>query len=730
MKKPNAHRAKQAAALIWILAVAIGVASGAEHYVTPNGQAGGDGSEARPWDLATALKHPPSVKPMDTIWLRGGLYRGPFISTLRGKEHAPVIVRAYPGERAILDGRDASAESVLTINGEWTWYWGLEIMNSDPNRGKAETRSTNPANRGTGLDIFGPGIKIINCVVHDAGSGMGWWKPSVDSEVYGTILFNNGWQGQSRASGPGIYTQNATGQKLLRDIILFNSYWSGLQLYGSANSQLNNYRLEGNVNFNGRWLVGGGAPAHNIEMVSNLLYGNTAEFFYSNRENQNLTLTGNYLPVVTSAVGWDRVEARNNTFFVPGRSNIPVQISISAGGTIQSSSFTGNTYITGSATQPIAGILDSSHPSTKNYSFADWQGTLGFDRDGKLLVYPKGIPPEAQVFVRRNQYEPNRGHVVIYNWPKADSVEVDIAAMNPRPGDRWVLRNVQNYFEEKLEGTYEGKPLKVRMTGWTVANPIGEEKPLYPSTFPEFGVFVLTLERAKNAPTVNGAQPQSSAVAPGAIVVTQIDGLRDNWLAAPGPEYGPELGGVMVGLRDSEGRDWMAAVLAVGPGGVTYAVPRQFAVGPVTATIFRGEERLDGGMFVLQETAPSLFSSDGSGTGAAAGYVTYGGTTIQPLADCSTWPCAAVPVDVQRAGSDPVVTLFGTGVRLRTADSTVSATVAEGKADVLGIEPDSGYPGLDLIRLRLPAGLAGRGTVPVQVAVDQISSNAVTVTLQ
>src|SRR5207244_11688320 len=120
-------------------------------YVTSSGSARGDGSSASPWDLATALSQPSAVHPGDTIWLRGGTYRGVFTSTLTGTTAAPIIVRQYPAERTIIDGS-------MTINGADTWYWGFEVMNSSPS-------TTAP----TGITVFGARAKLINLLVHAAG---------------------------------------------------------------------------------------------------------------------------------------------------------------------------------------------------------------------------------------------------------------------------------------------------------------------------------------------------------------------------------------------------------------------------------------------------------------------------------------------------------------------------------------------------------------------------------
>jgi hypothetical protein len=41
----------------------------AGRYVAPNGSSGGDGTAARPWDLASVLSGSKPVQPGDTVWL-------------------------------------------------------------------------------------------------------------------------------------------------------------------------------------------------------------------------------------------------------------------------------------------------------------------------------------------------------------------------------------------------------------------------------------------------------------------------------------------------------------------------------------------------------------------------------------------------------------------------------------------------------------------------------------
>src|SRR5688572_20077343 len=112
---------KAAWTLVAFLAAALPAAA-SDWYVSPAGAPGNSGAIGSPWDLQTALNHPAAVKPGDTIWLRGGSYKGAYRSNLAGAAGAPIIVRQYPGERAILDGNIAAAKSagrVLAVYGAY-----------------------------------------------------------------------------------------------------------------------------------------------------------------------------------------------------------------------------------------------------------------------------------------------------------------------------------------------------------------------------------------------------------------------------------------------------------------------------------------------------------------------------------------------------------------------------------------------------------------------------------
>src|SRR6266705_219392 len=130
---------------------------------------------------ATALSGPAAVTPGSTIWLRGGTYtnavdpRG-FESTLMGTTDAPIVVRQYPGEHA-------TVTNTLLVTGPYTWFWGFEVTHPAPQQ--QETLH--------GVNVHGPGTKLINLVVHDAtDDGIFIWPQAAGAEVNGSTVYNNG----------------------------------------------------------------------------------------------------------------------------------------------------------------------------------------------------------------------------------------------------------------------------------------------------------------------------------------------------------------------------------------------------------------------------------------------------------------------------------------------------------------------------------------------------------
>jgi hypothetical protein len=79
------------------------LAGGPAIFVDPaRGKDDGDGSEKSPWRTVNhALRR---LSPGDTLYLRGGVYHENVYCAAAGRKDAPITLRSYPGERAVLDG--------------------------------------------------------------------------------------------------------------------------------------------------------------------------------------------------------------------------------------------------------------------------------------------------------------------------------------------------------------------------------------------------------------------------------------------------------------------------------------------------------------------------------------------------------------------------------------------------------------------------------------------------
>jgi hypothetical protein len=252
---------------------------GAAHrYAAPDGRAGNPGTREAPWDLASALDGRHKVAPGDVIWVRGGEYRGRFEVKLAGKPGAPVIVRAYPGERAtVLDSRVDVLKPATHV-----WLWGLELAGTTP-IGQRQTKQTgsfpNDLPPGGGLDVHaGEQNRFVNLVIHDnVGNGIGWWKESPGGEVHGCLIYRNGWHAPDRNHGHCIYTQNEGDVKTISGCVLSVALEVGshaMHAYGSDRAYVDNYLIEDNIVYGkGPFLVGGGRPSHGIRVLRNYLYG-------------------------------------------------------------------------------------------------------------------------------------------------------------------------------------------------------------------------------------------------------------------------------------------------------------------------------------------------------------------------------------------------------------------------------------------------------------------------
>jgi len=456
-------------------ALSADLAANADFFASPTGSPSGDGSFANPWDLATALSGPAAVTSGSTIWLRGGTYADPvggFSSTLTGTADAPIVVRQYPGEHA-------TVTNALVVRGAYTWFWGLEIAN--PAQLEAH-----------GVDVWGPGTKLIDLVVHDATESGLFIRPEAsNTETYGSIIYNNG---RTDNLDHGIYCQSATSM-LLQDNIVFDNWAYGIHCYTQVEGYLQNIRLQGNVAFNNYvWgvpadadlLVGGEVPATGIIVDQNYTYRTnnmntqTADVGYNTAVNNDVAFTNNYFAGGWLRVGsWGTATVSGNTLY-----NFTSGGMVWALGDLGGQAWSDNTFF-GDSTAPVWRYND------RVATFADWRTLTGFADPG---TYAGSAPTGVKIVVRPNQYEPGRANIVVYNWaqPPQSTVSVDVSGVL-HVGDRYVVQNSEDFYGPPIAGgTYTGGALQLPMVSITPPSPLGvvTTQPA-PVTGPTFDVYVL-----------------------------------------------------------------------------------------------------------------------------------------------------------------------------------------------------------------------------------------------
>ena len=463
----------QTIALLVALVLASGGSSappaGRAYFAAPTGTAGGDGSERRPWDLATALAGGPRtgkrhVQPGDTIWLRGGTYRGAFRATVAGQAGSPVVVRQLAGERAVIDGAGAK-RTTLYVAGDYTVFWGFELTNSDTVR---TTASADVELRPNVVVNDASHTKYINLIVHDGGVGFYNEPKSLDVEVSGCILFNNGWQGPDRGHGHGLYLKAFIGPLVARDNVIFNQYGYGIHAYTNATTgKLMNITLEGNVSFDN------GTLATRRSLSSNLLLGG-ADYAAGDVVRDNVTY---YAPELTGA-----------------GSNVQIGYKTLRNGDV----IVERNYVVGGSPALDFGYWTAARVSNNTLIRTEASsGSLIAKRDlgavGQIWRdnAEHSAPAATKVIVRPNLYEPGRAHVTVINWGKDRAASVDVAGVLAA-GDRYEVRNVQDLFGAPVtSGTVSGSQISVPLRGVDAPPPVGRATSPAPKTGPAFDVFVI-----------------------------------------------------------------------------------------------------------------------------------------------------------------------------------------------------------------------------------------------
>jgi uncharacterized protein (TIGR03437 family) len=232
---------------------------------------------------------------------------------------------------------------------------------------------------------------------------------------------------------------------------------------------------------------------------------------------------------------------------------------------------------------------------------------------------------------------------------------------------------------------------------------------------------------------VSAASFTGPNLAPESIATALGDPLAPTTIEVTSLPLPTSLAGFSVQVTDRNGITRAAPLFYISPRQVNFAVPAGTPAGTATVSAFSGEILRASSRVQIEAVAPALFTQNADGKGVAAAiavrYSPGGLVTWAPVYACGAAPgsCVPAPIDVGGPGETAYLVLFGSGIRNRSALTSVGVVIGglNARADYAG--PQGQYAGLDQVNIPLPRELAGRGVVNVELTVDGKPANIVQV---
>lgn len=245
---------------------------------------------------------------------------------------------------------------------------------------------------------------------------------------------------------------------------------------------------------------------------------------------------------------------------------------------------------------------------------------------------------------------------------------------------------------------------------------------------PRQGAFGSSLA-AVSAASYNGE------MAAGSIATAFGANLAAGSEAATSTPLPTTLAGATVKVKDAAGVERAAPLFFVSPFQINYQIPPGTSVGVAGIAVYNGDSVVAASQIPVVAASPGLFSANASGQGVPAALL------LRVRGEAQTYESVArfdqtqngfvpLPIDLGPEGDQVFLILFGTGFRATDSSSGATATIGGEEAEVLYSGPAPGFAGLDQANLRMPRSLAGKGSVNIQLTVDNRSANAVTVNIR
>ena len=249
------------------------------------------------------------------------------------------------------------------------------------------------------------------------------------------------------------------------------------------------------------------------------------------------------------------------------------------------------------------------------------------------------------------------------------------------------------------------------------------------------GGFPLNLRQLGRLTSVSAAR-FSAPLAPNSIAASFGAGLANSTQVATTQPLPTSLNTTTVLVIDSRNTSRFAQLFFASTGQINLLVPSGTTTGnAIVRTALEGAFVADG-IVEITSVAPALFTTNSSGNGLAAAVLLRvkadGSQSFEPISrlDSATNTIVPVPIDFGAATDRLFLLLFGTGIGGRSSLSAVTVQVGGENAPVSFAGAQGDFVGLDQINAELPRALIGKGSVTVNLTVDNRTANPVTVTIK
>jgi uncharacterized protein (TIGR03437 family) len=230
-----------------------------------------------------------------------------------------------------------------------------------------------------------------------------------------------------------------------------------------------------------------------------------------------------------------------------------------------------------------------------------------------------------------------------------------------------------------------------------------------------------------NAAVVSAAYPQAVGLAPGMLAAAYGTDVANATGATTLPLPVTYLG-TSVSITDSSGAVTAAPLLFVSPGQVNFEVPLSVATGAAQVNIISGDGTLSSENVEVTAVVPGVFALNPAGLAAADVLTVSGSTqTYSSVYTVTGGSVVAAPINVS-SGSVYLI-LYGTGFQA-AGTAGVTVTIGGVEADVGFAGMQGSFAGLDQANVLIPASLAGRGEVAIQLTANGVAANATNVTIR